>query len=107
MRVLTGSVLLAGVLFPPHSSPYQHGALCVLMASSSGKRALPSPDVILLHATVKLEAAVACSSAERSATAVLEAARLFFTFVPFFFRHKRTRLCWKRNAAGTWAPIFL
>ena len=47
------------------------------MASSGGKRALPSPDVILLHATVKLEAAVACSSAERSATAVLEAARLF------------------------------
>lgn len=38
---------------------------------------MPSPDVILLHATVKLEAAVACSSAERSATAVLEAARLF------------------------------
>ena len=34
-------------------------------------------DVILLHATVKLEAVVACSSAERSATAVLEAARLF------------------------------
>ena len=47
------------------------------MASSGGKRALPSPDVILLHATVKLEAVVACSSAERSATAVLEAARLF------------------------------
>ena len=45
------------------------------MASSCG--ALPSPDVILQHATVKLEATVACSSAERSATAVLEAARLF------------------------------
>ena len=27
------------------------------MASSGGKRALPSPDVILLHATVKLEEA--------------------------------------------------
>ena len=57
--------------------PCQDGALCVAMASSGGKRALPSPDVILLHATVKLEATVACSSAERNATAVLEAARLF------------------------------
>jgi hypothetical protein len=44
---------------------------------ASGKRALPSPDVIQLHATVKLEAAPTCSSAERSPTAVLEAARLF------------------------------
>ena len=57
--------------------PCQDGALCVAMASSGGKRALPSPDAILLHATVKLEATVACSSAERNATAVLEAARLF------------------------------
>ena len=44
---------------------------------ASGKRALPSPDAILLHATVKLEAAPTCSSAERSPTAVLEDARLF------------------------------
>ena len=49
---------------------------------ASGKRALPSPDVIVLHATVKLEAAPTCSSAERSPTAVLEDARLFVSGDP-------------------------